>query len=68
MANNVNEKRPSLKERFKGTKVEFKKIVWPTKKELTSYTVVVIAICVAFALVFWLVDTGTLAALRAIVG
>ena len=68
MATNVKEKRPSFKERFKGTKIELKKVVWPTKKELTSYTLVVIAICALFALLFWIIDTGTLAALRAIIG
>mgnify|MGYP003304009943 CR=1 FL=1 len=45
-----------------------KKVVWPTKKQLGAYTGVVIAVCAAFALVFWLIDTGVLAALKAVLG
>lgn len=60
--------RGNLKEYFKGVKTEMKKVVWPTRKELGSYTVVVVAVCAAFALAFWLVDTGFLAVLRGILG
>lgn len=56
------------KEYFKGIKVEMSKVVWPTKKELTSFTIVVLATCAVFALGFWLVDTGFLAALKAVLG
>ncbi|HIU26437.1 MAG TPA: preprotein translocase subunit SecE [Candidatus Copromorpha excrementigallinarum] len=59
-------KRGSIKEYFKGVKLEMKKVVWPTKKELGSFTVVVLASCAAFALVFWGVDTGVLAAIQAV--
>ncbi|MDD4376751.1 MAG: preprotein translocase subunit SecE [Eubacteriales bacterium] len=59
-------KKTSAKEYFKGIKVEMSKVVWPTKKELTSYTAVVIATCAVFALGFWLIDTGFLAALKAV--
>ena len=45
-----------------------KKVVWPTKKEVASYTAVVIATCAIFALGFWLIDTGVLAALKGILG
>ena len=68
MATVEKRKRVPLKEFFKGVKLELKKVVWPTRKELVSYTVVVICVCLLFALCFWLVDTGTLAALRAIIG
>lgn len=59
-------KKGSIKEYFKGVKLEMKKVVWPTKKELGSFTVVVLAACAAFALVFWAVDTGVLAAIKAV--
>ena len=59
-------KRGSIKEYFKGVKLEMKKVVWPTKKELGSFTAVVLITCIAFALVFWAVDTGVLAAIKAI--
>lgn len=59
-------KRGSFGDYFKGVKTEMKKVVWPTKKEVASYTGVVIVTCAVFALCFWLVDTGVLAALRAV--
>ena len=54
------------KEYFKGIKLEMGKVVWPTRKELGTFTGVVIATCAVFALGFWLIDTGVLAALRAV--
>lgn len=67
MANEAK-KKTSFSEYLKGVKVEMKKVVWPTKKEVGSYTAVVIAVCAIFALGFWLIDTGTLAALKAVLG
>ena len=61
-------KRGSLKEYFKGVKLEMKKVIWPTKQELGSYTVVVLVTCLAFALVFWAIDSGFLAILKALLG
>ncbi len=55
-----------IKEYFKGVRLEMKKVVWPTRKELGSFTAVVLATCAAFALVFWGVDSGVLAAIKAI--
>ena len=53
---------------LRGVKQEFSKVVWPTREELTTDTVVVF-VCVAFfALMFWLIDTGFLAALKGILG
>ena len=63
---NKKKKRGSINEYFKGVKLEMKKVVWPTKKELGSFTAVVLATCAAFALVFWAVDTGVLAAIKAV--
>ena len=45
-------KKGSVKEYFKGVKLEMKKVVWPTKKELGSFTAVVLVTCAAFAVVF----------------
>ena len=53
---------------FKGVKQELKKVVWMTKDELLSSTVVVFGVCAFFALSFWLIDTGFLAVLRQILG
>ena len=60
--------RGSIKDYFKGVRTEMKKVVWPTKKELGSYTIVVIITCAIFALGFWLIDTGFLAALKQVLG
>ena len=61
-------KKGGLREYFRGVRKEISKVVWPTKKELGTYTAVVIATCAVFALGFWLIDTGVLAALRGILG
>lgn len=61
-------KRGSLKDYFKGVRLEMKKVVWPTKQELGSYTVVVLVTCAAFALAFWAIDSGFLALLRGLLG
>lgn len=68
MANKKEEKKSGFKEFFRGVRTEMKKVVWPTRQEVASYTAVVIAVCCAFALMFWLIDTGVLAALRAVLG
>ena len=61
-------KKGGLREYFKGVRKEMGKVIWPTKKELGTYTAVVLATCAVFALGFWLIDTGVLAALRGILG
>lgn len=53
---------------LKGARQEMKKVVWPTREELTVDTVAVFATCAFFAIAFWLIDTGFLAALKGILG
>ena len=53
---------------LKGVRQEFKKVVWPTREELVTDTVVVFACVIFFAVTFWLIDTGFLAALKGILG
>ena len=53
-------------EYFKGVRTELKKVVWPTKKETLKYTMIVLVVCAAFALLFWLMDTGILVLLQGI--
>ncbi len=61
----VNKKpRASVKDYFKGIKTEVKKVVWPTRKELVSYTGVVLFACVVLGLGIWLVDSAFLASLK----
>ena len=42
---------------FKDTKAEFKKVVWPTPKETTHNTIVVIVVCLLAALFVFGVDS-----------
>ena len=57
-----------IRDYFKGVASELKKVTWPSKKDLYRYTLVVIAICAAFAILFWIMDTGILGLLGLIVG
>lgn len=43
---------------FKDMKSELKKVTWPNRKELTSYTVAVIVFCLIMAAVIGVVDYG----------
>lgn len=54
------------KEYFKEVKKEMSKVVWPKKIELSKYTVVVLITCAIFAVGFWAIDSGVIAALQQI--
>lgn len=41
---------------FKTAQVELKKVVWPTKKETTNYSLAVIAVSLAVAIFFGILD------------
>lgn len=43
---------------------ELKKVRWPTRKELTSYTLVVLVTCTFVTIYFWLIDLGLSEILR----
>jgi preprotein translocase subunit SecE len=62
---NVAAKKPIF---WKGVRTELKKVVWPTKKELKNYTMVVVLVCCAFALGFWVLDTVFLKLLEMVIG
>lgn len=53
---------------LRGVRQELRKVVWPTKEELTTDTIVVLVCVIFFAVGFWLIDTGFLAALKGILG
>ncbi len=67
-AQKPKKKKGSTREYWKSVRTELGKVIWPTRKELGTYTVVVIATCAVFALGFWLIDTGVLAAMKAAFG
>lgn len=43
---------------FKGVKAEMRKVIWPSKKDLVNYTLVVIGISVGVAALVYLIDLG----------
>jgi preprotein translocase subunit SecE len=43
---------------FADSWAELKKVRWPNRKELTSYTLVVLVTIVFVAVYFWLLDIG----------
>jgi preprotein translocase subunit SecE len=45
-----------VKNYFKGVRSELKKVNWPTKKELTNYTIVVFTTTLALTIVIWGLD------------
>lgn len=54
----------SVKEYFKGIRTEMKKVVWPTRKELVSFTGVVLFVCIILGLGIWAFDSAFLASLK----
>ena len=49
---------------FKDSREELKKVTWPDREEVTSYTVVVVVALVIFSIFLWLVDTGLMALVK----
>ena len=49
-----------LKKWFKDLKIEFKKVVWPSKKTVINNTSVVVSVIAASAVLVGLLDTGFL--------
>ena len=42
---------------------EMRRVVWPSKSELKSYSLAIIVMLIVFGVVIWLVDSGIVAAL-----
>lgn len=61
-------KKEGLRGYFKGVRLELKKVVWPTREELISYTWVVVLFCTVLALGFWAVDSACGIALQKLLG
>ena len=53
---------------FRDLKGEFKKIVWPSKKQIINNTVVVIAAILVVGTFIWLVDLGLGALIQLFLG
>ena len=53
----TEEKGPSIATFLSETKVELKKVTWPTKQELIANTIVVIIAVVLCAALIWIIDS-----------
>ncbi|RVU53982.1 preprotein translocase subunit SecE [Anaerosphaera multitolerans] len=62
------EDKKSISKYFRGVKSEFKKVVWPTKKQVLNYTLIVIVACILFALLLAVFDKIVMFALKLIYG
>lgn len=47
---------------------EMRRVVWPSKEELKSYSLAIIAMLIVFGVIIWLVDSGIVAALVGFTG
>ena len=52
-----------LRNYFGAVRSEMRRVVWPSKAELKSYSVAIIAMLIVFGVIIWLVDSGIVAAL-----
>lgn len=61
------EKKPGVFRRLRNylgdVRSEMCRVVWPSKEELKSYSVAIVAMLIVFGVVIWLVDSGIVAAL-----
>ena len=70
------EKKPNIFKRigkaiagfFKGIVSEIKKVTWPTKKQVVSNTLSVLAFCLVVGAIIWLSDLGLKALMNLIAG
>lgn len=51
---------------FGAVRAEMRRVTWPSRTELTNYSVAVIAMLIVFGVAVWLVDTGFVAGLVAL--
>lgn len=66
MAKDKKEKKPNFFKKvsnavagfFKGIVSEIKKVTWPTKKQVVSNTLSVLAFCLVVGVIIWLSDFG----------
>ncbi|MGI5876712.1 MAG: preprotein translocase subunit SecE [Dethiobacteria bacterium] len=52
---------------FHEVRIELKKVNWPSRRELTVFTAVVIVVILIIGAFFWVLDTGFTAALKLII-
>ena len=55
-SNSAVQQRGGFGKSFRGVKAELKKVVWPTRKELINYTIVVFLVTIFIALLIYVFD------------
>jgi preprotein translocase subunit SecE len=53
---------------FSAIRAEMHRVTWPSRTELTNYSVAVVAMLIFFGIAVWLVDTGFVALLVGLTG
>ncbi len=53
---------------IQGSRVEIRKVIWPTRQETTQTAIAVFVFTIIMALFFWALDSGLLLLTRALVG
>ena len=53
---------------IQGSRVEIRKVIWPTRQETTQTAIVVFVFTIIMALFFWALDSGLLLLTRTLVG
>ena len=51
---------------FKDSREELKKVTWPDREEVTSFTVVVVVAVAVISVFLWLVDTGLMSLIKVV--
>lgn len=51
---------------IRDSKEELKKVTWPDRDEVTSFTVVVVVTVVIISIFLWLVDTGLMSLINVV--
>lgn len=62
------EEKKSLGKYFRGVKSEFKKVVWPTKKEIVNLSIIVIVAIIVFSILILAYDKIVTFLLNLIIG
>lgn len=68
MAKASKKPKKSIVKYFKDARSEFKKVVWPSRKQVFNNTVVVIIAMVVSGLAIWALDTGFVSLLKLMLG
>ena len=55
-SNSTVQRRGGISESLRKTKAELKKVVWPTRKELINYTIVVFLVTIFISLLIYVFD------------